>query len=741
MTSNPETRRSVFNLDPDLFSDYLAMLDQVLTLPEIDSALEEQGLTRGSTRNAAVAAAEDLLAQAHEEYEQYRQALSLLQQRTGDSADRIFRAAAMALAATGSAAIVAGVIGQLLSWTYGPTLWPAGLGAALIGTSFMALVMLRRWGRLGDEDGFAHAHKDRSQMDLHFLRDQLLAAISEDQLLAFIRTQLNEARGGRLSPDFRVTASPGLSEVYKTDYHVSTAIEREMAELAVRLAGGSVGIAGSRGSGKSTLIRRYCEPAPGNGNLCCMVSAPVDYAARDFVLHLFATFCKAVDAFVDELPRPRRIWNALASAITRYYWHAFWPIVAASLLILQWFVHPAAGGKAAAATGPWTSYIAIAILVLWGWLTYPDLRWGFRVRRRQAPVLPAKGLRTEAGRNLARVRYLQTRTTGWSGSLTVPGGPQAQRSRGLSWAEQPLSYPEIVDRFRVFAGRAAEFVAGHGRQVFIGVDELDKIGTPQQAETFLNEIKGIFGVPHVYFLVSVSDEALTSFERRGLPLRDVFDSSFDEIVRVEPLAYDDSRRLLYRRVVGLNEPYIALCHCLSGGLARDLIRAARSVVRIGQGLSDERPAQLAEVCTRLVHEETRRKAAAVAKIVSSQATAGTQQDFLSTLHAITNSAIGTKPSTESVTLVASIDVGTAPEIAQLRLDLAGYLYLCATLEAMFGEMLDERRMRWATGDADHPGHFDRLARAKTVLAQDTRFAWQLIDDVRHAWTLPTCAPP
>src|SRR5439155_21212139 len=95
--------------------------------------------------------------------------------------------------------------------------------------------------------------------------------------------------------------------------------------------------------------------------------------------------------------------------------------------------------------------------------------------------------------------------------------------------------------------------------------------------------------PHVYFLVSVSDEALTSFERRGLPLRDVFDSSFDEIIRVEPLRYEDSRRLLYRRVVGLTEPYIALCHCLSGGLARDLIRAARQVVRAAAALTATGP--------------------------------------------------------------------------------------------------------------------------------------------------------
>lgn len=77
-------------------------------------------------------------------------------------------------------------------------------------------------------------------------------------------------------------------------------------------------MAGPRGSGKSTLIRSYFEPVSSNRgfpyddgldrrlltgaflpkrqahDLRCLVSAPVNYAARDFVLHLFAVFCQTV---------------------------------------------------------------------------------------------------------------------------------------------------------------------------------------------------------------------------------------------------------------------------------------------------------------------------------------------------------------------------------------------------------------------------------------------------------------
>ena len=730
MVSRPMPREGEFGADPELLYDYMAMLDQVLVLPEISAALQEQGLTRGRVRNLCVATAGRLLPQAAPEYDRYRRALELRQERVRDTADRIFGAAALVFAVSGLTAILSGVLGQVLSWKFGFMLWWAGLGSLITAGASTALVAIRAEGRFDDQDDFGQlAH---GPTNVRFLRAQLLSAISQDQLLAFIRTLLNEARNDRLGQQFSVTASPGLSEIYLSDYHVSTEAERDMDDLMGRLSGGSVGIAGNRGSGKSALIRNYCEPA-GN-RLSCMVAAPVDYAARDFVLHLFATFCRAVIAYLNDLPRRRPIWSTLRNLLPVMARMGA-PAIAAILLTLQHIgvVRLVIGGHTII-PNPVIDYLAFAILAGWAWTTYTHLRWGFRIREPARPMGSSGGLRSEARRNLARVRYLQTRTTGWSGSLSIPGGLQGGRTGGSSWAEQPLSYPEIVQRFRGFAARTAEFAAGQGHQVFVGVDELDKIGTAEQAERFLNEIKGIFGVPHVYFLVSVSDEALTSFERRGLPLRDVFDSSFDEIIRVEPLTYENSRRLLYRRVVGLAEPYIALCHCLSGGLARDLIRAARLVVRIGQSLPE--PVQLPDVCIRVVRDEIRRKAVALAKIVSSRASAGSQQDLLSVLHAMSNGATEAKPTLELVDLVGKTDVLASPEITLLRSDLAGYLYFCATLEAVFTDTLDEERMRWATSETDHPGHLDRLARARTVFAQDTRFAWRLIDEVRAAWGLP-----
>lgn len=118
-------------------------------------------------------------------------------------------------------------------------------------------------------------------------------------------------------------------------------------------------------------------------------------------------------------------------------------------------------------------------------------------------------------------------------------------------------------------------------------------------------------MPHCYYLISVSDDALAAYEMRGLPVRDAFDSAFDEVIHVRYLDLEGSLRLLKKRVL-MPDPFVWLCHCLSGGLPRDLIRAARHVV-IAAGrkrASDTDPSgtnYLNAVCEQLVLEELRRK--------------------------------------------------------------------------------------------------------------------------------------
>ncbi|MFD1547389.1 hypothetical protein [Nonomuraea guangzhouensis] len=558
---------------------------------------------------------------------------------------------------------------------------------------------------------------------------KLVRALENGELTAQIRQRIN-ARRARFDPTFGVVASPGLSESFDSAYHVPTRAVDDLEELLGRLSGASLGIAGPRGSGKSTLIRRYCENhslKPGTGHLRLLVSAPVEYASRDFVLHLFAAFCRATLRHLGP-GRRRRVGLAQVLGLLVYW------LVAKALATWPAVLGEAAEGAAVAvgrvlarlmnATGPAREWLAVIAdryaddltpkaVGLWssGLVMLLGLvHFGLSIRRRGRRHDPANELRTRARRHLVQIRYLQTQSVSWSGTVKFPAWVDAQLSGGRSLTEQPLSYPEIVSAFRSYVRDVADRLQPD-HNVYIGIDELDKIGSGERAERFLNEIKGIFGLPHTYFMISVSDDAMSAFERRGLPFRDAFDSSFDEIVRVGPLSYTESMRFLYRRVVGLTEPYIAFCHCLSGGMSRDLLRAARAVIRAAHALPS---AALTPICLAVLKDEVRKKSRALMDVADDL-----PDDVLDLLHDLAHRRSDRTPRET----LRSLPHGP---LAEPALEFAAYLYFCATLEEIFtGELT-------GPGDADA---FDGLAAARHAFAFDTRLAWRTISAARRAWAL------
>jgi hypothetical protein len=92
--------------------------------------------------------------------------------------------------------------------------------------------------------------------------------------------------------------APGLSEVYDPEYEVSTSARARLQGLLESMPGGSIGVAGPRGAGKSTLLASICggriTKLAGREVVSLLVSAPVKYDARDFVLYLFSAFLKSL---------------------------------------------------------------------------------------------------------------------------------------------------------------------------------------------------------------------------------------------------------------------------------------------------------------------------------------------------------------------------------------------------------------------------------------------------------------
>lgn len=214
-----------------------------------------------------------------------------------------------------------------------------------------------------------------------------------------------------------------------------------------------------------------------------------------------------------------------------------------------------------------------------------------------------------------KVKFQQSYTTGWSGTVTLspsalPVQAQAGRSGSRAVSQVSMSIPEIVAGFRSFTdilrrpqkpvgsevwdSEASAGTGGRGAgappaprpvPVVIGIDEVDKIEDPRTAQAFFNQIKGLFGDASCLFLISISDDAMAAYERRGLPLRDAFDSSLSTVIALSFLTRQEARKLIGSRLVRVTEPSADVLYVLSGGLPRELVRLIRRAVDLQRDLA------------------------------------------------------------------------------------------------------------------------------------------------------------
>jgi flagellar biosynthesis GTPase FlhF len=388
-----------------------------------------------------------------------------------------------------------------------------------------------------------------------------LAAVS-------IRESINE-RFTSFSTEFRLLDGRGLRVLADPEREVSTAASEELATLMASLSSGSIGLSGPRGVGKTTLIESFARGRSvplERERIGLVVSAPVKYDAKEFVLHLFASLCERVlgEERINELQarervplhdrRRARLVGALGLGVLLLVG------IAAAMLVF---------GKTAPEGPRETAYVLLAIAALAAYgcfefafrasIDWEGLGLGWMARLRGNRQMPLGMPERRALKRLEEIRFQQSISSSVSGSVRLPLGIGVGAESSVTMARIPWSLPEAVEAFRRYAGSLTE-----ENYLVIGIDELDKMGSDASAKEFLNNVKGVFGVNGCYYLVSVSDDAMASFERRGMPVRDVFDSSFDAVQRVDYLTLDESRAVLGSRVVALPIPYQCLCHCLAG---------------------------------------------------------------------------------------------------------------------------------------------------------------------------------
>ncbi|MET8996638.1 hypothetical protein [Amycolatopsis sp. NPDC004169] len=659
------------------------------------------------------------------------------------------------------------------------------LPLALIGASFAALGFLVRnglpecvWERLTWEARRLRAWAARKGEQLDWRQ-----AVRDEVVTPYVREWINGAKEPTF--DTVLTLRDGsalLSQTRDSPLVQTRSIEAFRRELS-RPDPGAVGIAGPRGVGKTTLLERTLDNAFTAADqppfLTVVASAPARYDPREFILHLYAVTCRAVlrtagpDERVPAESEDELVWRRLqrrARTVARLQRVCRVAVVSALVWIIAGVItffaldlvdvsrSVSVARVNAMIDGlisepfdylsPWHWDLALQILatLMFGyalgrpvWLIIRYIvdgcwallfgEWRRRVRRYYS--LDHKALCTLARHDLRQVRFLQTRTEGWSGKLSTGGVFEMGLTRTIARAERPLTHPEIVDDYRRLLERVVSVLTPDDISgVIVAIDELDKLADPAEAREFIDEIKGVFGVSRCLFLVSVSEDALTSFQRRGIPIRDAFDSAFTNVIRIDPFTLDDARAWLAKRAFGIPEPFIHLCYCLSGGLPRELRRVAVAMYDLHRDRKDG--SDLATIASSLVVADITAKCRAFTSAAVQLDDEADPSAFL---------AVVTTPACDQASWMISQCTAALPDgpgspptgLHRLRWEAASYLYFSATIVEFFTNELPPETMRAAKTN----GSITALASARQQMSVDPRVSWELITGFRRQWGLDT----
>jgi Cdc6-like AAA superfamily ATPase len=377
--------------------------------------------------------------------------------------------------------------------------------------------------------------------------------------------------------------SEGLRRLQDPSFTVPTQSEERLANVLSQMDGGSIALAGPRGAGKSTLLRKFSGPKSIDlRNYPCIsvyLTAPAQYIPRDFIAQLLQRLCEEYLDFVQlSLPepirerRPRRHLRYVVKRVGRISWLCLRTLLALSLVgFLLYLLKPDYSHLYSSVTADylrartlvskdaslgWKLHRGwcIFFLALLAFLLLPLAPQGWRTRSER----PAPALAKRAQEYLIRLQVDKTVSWGISVAPTVRGmGWSVTKGESASYA--PWTLPELVAHTRSFMEEIGETFRRSPQAVVVGIDEIDRIGSVAHAESFLGEIKAVFGVEKSFFLVAVAEDVGSVFAQRAMEGRSILENAFDDVIAVGPLSLAETRDLLLKRVPGYTDSPSSWC--------------------------------------------------------------------------------------------------------------------------------------------------------------------------------------
>jgi GTPase SAR1 family protein len=656
----------------------------------------------------------------------------------------------------GLVAVVIGAIYALSSaWSWLMHNW-SGIGSVVSGLAALFASAYTQWFSTGQPDRWVYLFGGVALLviavrimratlrDLPIIRREWVEGC-ESELRPRIRVELNKLTNKRFPRMLPFLGASGLGET-STPYRLITRKELDrIKRWSEELGASAIAISGSRGVGKTTLLRSMISSgytADRDTPMAVFVAAPVTYDAREFLILLYSRLCEEVIGltgptksrsviFFRTVLRPiinilRRVIRFGLLALLAWIW----------LPLLPWgSIGSYISGLLGRYSLPVLHSIRAAIfstavfLVLW-WLS------GKLHISRPSLQAPSKITRV-AEDELRRMHLLQTvsieASVGVKRGFFDLGGKHARQL-----AERPSTLPELVESYRQFAEQVASWLHSRRRpsHLLICIDEVDRISKAEDAESFINDVKAIFGVKHCVYLVTVSEEALAGFERRVVRLRPALDSAFDEVLRLDVFKVGQSLELLRRHVVGFADVFISLCHCLAGGIPRDLVREARALLDATLDAASEHASSDSHTLKALTAATVTRSVTTLKRgLVTRTATAeGDPKDWESTLPSLVSENWPGDPGDKMFESLTSLYAGRHDDRASLELCAAVFFY--ATVYDVFTQKTDDMERDLHDEKSEGAIVADRLAAVRGLLALSPTMVIEELNSVRRRLSLP-----
>lgn len=597
------------------------------------------------------------------------------------------------------------------------------------------------------------------------------AVLTQNAVLPQLRIAVHHLLGDDQDSLLSLENHDGLKDAHNRRYVVPTQAERQLRQKMAQIDGGTIAVCGSRGAGKSTLLRSCTDQqSTRTFDLTVFIQAPAEYAPQEFLLTLFGEVCETylkkfsldpAETGVFVAIRKRRIIRPVVQVVR---WIVTLALALAALTAAlgrgaQWLyeryatpemvdrVHKSSQQGLGIVVGlwrdhPWISGFVLASVGLW---LLPQFR-----RRLTGPTLAQ-----ECQRYLYRLRTVQSSSTAVNFGLPPIHGVSLGSSRTTSVSSVPFTFPELVSDFRELLEKIShQLDLVFDSRVVIAIDELDRLGDAATARKFLGQIKAIFGIKGVYYLISVAEDVGAAFVRRGLPHRDVTDSSLDDLLYLQPRTVSESKSLLAVRAPSLTQPYVLLLHALAGGIPRDLIRYARRLIEVHHWTDRK---ELKDLAPSMILEELAETLEGFRTLLAMREWTASGGPLLNRLYVLVRllRSPHERLEVEARTRIQYLADNPVPMLPQTATGAAGdpldgetltlwqeasaCAYFSLTLLQIFGAPDFDNRFEQAQNDVMN-GDPQRLAEARQELAVSPFSARILLDGIRAAWTLTPSNP-